>query len=609
MNFATAPLRCRLLVAAAAILLTGWALAGEADKPVALAATPGYDGFFRSGHFLPLAVKIENRSKPLEATLVVSSNALVIHQPVTLPSSSVQVIPFLVLPHPLHPVIEVQLVAGGKVEAFEKVHLQQPVAPGAALVAIAGGRQSEAMRFAALRKKLPEGSVICAVDRDCLPHDFRAFEAVDLLVLTDLSAEPEARYRDALTAWLRLGGRVLIIQPALDHAVSPFWRRFVPEVRFSPDSPPEFLRSGGVEPILDPAHPGLAGFRVGMGKVILSQYGQEPSTATEESRGEIAGAILKLLDLDPPPVHAANPLLAPEAYGMFGPPQWPRPLRTILSLSALGYALLMAVALKVLRAERPVAFAASVGGFVVAISAVVAAALLPDSTVALASVSTVHARPGEAVCGVTRHLAFSFATRSSTRADFVFPTKPLFYSELMFSRGPVHVWQRANAIESIVPAGYGRPTCFEQDGIVRFEGTLLARLDGDVLRVTNSLHSAARSPVMLHDAILTDGAWAVTVGELPCGPEAAARFDPAARAQLETLAWEQLAGRSPARHRVLKHWIGTHPAGGNAYLLAWSDSPVLPPVGGRFLTEQHVGTLWEIDLGPAPPPSNTPSTD
>ena len=80
-------------------------------------------------------------------------------------------------------------------------------------------------------------------------------------------------------------------------------------------------------------------------------------------------AILRLLALDTPPRRSSDPLLAPDVYELFEKPGWPRRVRTTIWISVLGYALAMAITLKVFGREKPIVFAALTVAFAAAFTA------------------------------------------------------------------------------------------------------------------------------------------------------------------------------------------------------------------------------------------------
>ena len=215
-----------LLLPLAPVLLPHAASFADGNASPSISATPGFSGFFRSGHFVPVNVKIQNDSRSIEGRLIISSDTMVIGERVKLSAPSAPSFSFLLAPQALHPAIDVRLVSQGKVVAAAKVPSLKAVPPDAALVVILGGTPA---CVAELSGKLPAGSQTCSVQPAELPDDFRGYEAVDLLVIGDPSWEPGPGQVQAMTDWLAVGGRMLVVRPPSGTAsISPVWQRVLP---------------------------------------------------------------------------------------------------------------------------------------------------------------------------------------------------------------------------------------------------------------------------------------------------------------------------------------------------------------------------------------------
>ncbi|HUS57655.1 MAG TPA: hypothetical protein VM141_03300 [Planctomycetota bacterium] len=565
--------------------------AGQTELSVSMSS--GFAGYFRHGHFTPVVVRVNTGPAPLSGRMVITSDAVTIEKQIAVPGSSAREY-YLAVPLSLGPIAELGLRSGARMEYQPKA-----VAPSARLIALLGGAPP---RIAALLRHLPEGSQTAQIEARDLPEDFRAYEALDLLLIADLSSAPRDEQRQAMTAWLTRGGRMLIVSPpAGADSISSFWRRFFPADHFRTQRRLEgremarSLRDAGLDVIYDERFESLAGFRVGLGRVMISQY--EHAYAND---GDDAAtlATLRLLELDRPPQRQPNPLLAPLAYEMSTPAEWPAGPRKTLWLAAVGYVLAMAITLIVLRSEKPLIFALSAVGFAAVFAAVIYLLLLPRSMVALESVSHACTQSGASSAASTRYVNFTTPGTGEVkvRASFDTPAKPLFYSDLMLSQGPVHVRVSNGASAYDTGLGSGRPTCFEQAGVLSFQGSVrITELSADRYAISNEMRTIGTGDAIdFSDLIFTDGTDAVFIERLALGESVTVDFSPGSRASLGRIVWDHFAATRPSQHRVLRHWISTNPPDGRLRLLGWNRMQPMPEISGRFLARKESETLWEI---------------
>ena len=586
-----------------------------AETAASMEATAGFAGFFRPGRFMPIAVKVQTGSESVDGTLIVTSDTLVVSQAVKLSAPATRDLGVLLAPQALHPAIEVQLISRGKPAALAKPEHVRAMPPDASLAALVGGTPAG---FSALLNKLPPGSQLAPVAPATLPADFRGYEALDLLVVGDLTSEPTAAQRQAMADWLARGGRMLVIQPVSRGSgragdISSFWRRFLPRGKFAGDGAQrgaalaQSLRAAGMDVFTDESHQGLVGFAVGLGRVLLADYAGEPAAATAEGRDALARAIIGLLDLpctEAPSSHGAASLLAPDIYELFPAASWPSATRRLLTFSAAGYAIVMMLALRVLRSEKMAIVIGVLAGFSLLLTAIVGAAVLPHSTVVLNTMSIAQTRAGASALAVTRYAAFASPVECDFTVGLDAPAKPLFYSDVMLARGPVHVDRQAGLqgngemLSYELAAGKGTPTVLEQPALGRIEGAIIADERGErAWSITNRAASLATGgPVVFSDIILTDGADALSLTELPPGKPVQVDLAAPGRVPAERLVWDRFARQAPMKYRVLRRWLHEHPPGSGVYLLCWSEPQFMPDVHAGFLAENHADTLWEIKL-------------
>jgi len=600
-----------------------------------ISITAGFSGYCRPGHFLPITLRIETRERPLRGPLIVSSDSIVLSRYIELPAPSVREIPILLAPHSANRAIEAKFIAHGTVAAQARLEALHPVPPTARMAALLDG---PAVRFASLLECLPEGSLMCRVAPEGMPRDYRGYDALDLLIAADLTTRLDAPQREALTLWLRRGGRLLIIMPADGFgSVSSFWRTFLPAELAALRERSlglEEIRRAGLAALHDEDLPGLLGFEFGLGKVLLSAYGQQrgpigamPFTGlgNKEVRHRIARAIVRLLDLEQPRCGSPAPLLARDAYDIFDEPSWPEKTRRGIWLAALGYVAVMAVALRVLVRERPGVCAGLLLAFSALFTGVMCFAVVPQSALVCqaASVATTSAVTNGAApkaphsAAVDRYIRFSSITGEGVEVGFREPVKPLFYSETMLRHGPVHLDDSGGLWRYEIAPGAegGAATCFQQAGVLALAGSITvepgaAGNPSGALLITNEMKNAATGePIVLEDAILTDGAGAVYVGALPCGKVCTVDFSPGRRRSLDRLVWDRfgpdsdLAGASGChRKRMLDRWAKQHLAGSGLWLLGWSEA-ITTSAGGRaevsetgFLARIEHPTLWQIEV-------------
>jgi len=605
-----------------------------AETSVSMKVEAGFAGFFRPGRFMPVAVTLQAGSESIDGRLIVASDTLVVSQAVKLSPPAARELNVLLVPQALHPRIEVQLISRGKPAALARPEHLRALPPDAALAALAGGTPAG---FSALLGKLPPDSQLAPVAPAMLPDDFRGYESLDLLVVGDLTSEPTARQRQAMADWLARGGRMLVIQPVPGGSgragdISSFWRRFLPRGKPWPPSPiskpgegvgvrgnggqrgPELarsLRAAGLDVFTDKEHEGLVGFAVGLGRVLLADYARESAAATAEGRDALAAAIVSLLDLTKaPPPQAAPSLLAPDIYELFDAASWPSATKRLLTFSVVGYAIVMILALRVLRSERMGIVIGVLAGVSVLLTAVVAAAVLPRSTVVLNTLTLARTRAGASALAVTRYMAFASPVEADcrSRTDFTVgtdaPAKPLFYSDTMLARGPVHVAVQAGQpgngemLSFELAAGRGTPSVLEQPAVGRIEGAISADESGfRAWTITNRAASLATGQqIVFSDIILTDGTDTLPLAELPPGKPVLADFESSNCVPAERLVWDRFAQRAPLKYRVLRRWLRDHPPESGIFLLCWSEPQFRPNVHARFLEVNCADTLWEIRL-------------
>ena len=587
------------------VSVLGERAAAQDTQPPALTVKSAFSGYFRTGHFIELNVTVETAQQPIRGELIVSSDTIVVRKAVNLQAPSIRNFKFLVAPNSLHPAVSVRLVSGGSVAASARPSSLKAIrdeqgGDSARLAALLG---TTAARFGELLSALPGDSRLVRTEPRDLPQDFRGYEPLDLLIIGDLSSDLAKPHRRAVTAWLRGGGRMLVVMPAngLDSASS-FWRRFFPAEVIGPGLEPPKLRqalqSAGLDVFTDEKHSGLVGFNFGLGKVLLSTYGQGPATATQQARREIAQAVVSLLGLDEPRGRSGSSLIDPGVYELFEESGWPRSTRTVIWLSSLGYALAMVIVLKVLGRERPAVFGASTGAFTAAFAAVVCFVILPGSTVAVQSASIAHTQAGSSALIATRYLHFASPADAAFRARFALPAKPVFYSDMMLSRGPAYARQLSDAWLYDLPAGGGGVSCFQQTCVVGFSGRIeVGEIQQGRFDVTNNAASAATGePMAFTDFILTDASVGAWVGELPAGHTVSAALSPGKSVRLGRLIWDRFAAEHPARFRMLRYWLAQHRPESGVYLLGWSRLHPMPPLQGRFLSREENDTLWEIRI-------------
>ena len=559
----------------------GKSLAREGASPT-LETSAGFSGCFRPGHFMPLTVKLETFDQPIMGDLLVHTDTMSIRRRINPPAESVRTFRFLLAPHSLNPAIDVQLVCGGMVVAADRVPAMEAVASTAVLATLLGDAPA---KYDALRKKLPKDSRLVSIGSEDLPEDFRACEAVDLLIIEDLSSELSARRREAITAWLRGGGRLLVIMPAGGIATTnDFWRTFLPREKLA-------------DVLADKDGGKLADFRVGLGTVVVSSHGQGSNIAHEAAREKVSEAILRRLGLRQPSAKADNSLVAPGVYELFDEPGWPAAVTRVISLAALGYALVMAIALKVLSREKRGVFALAAIGFAAAFTAVIYFAILPGSATTLQSASVAQTQAAASALLIRHHTYFASPADANAEVRFLAPAKPVFFSDTMLLRGPVNIEQRDGAWLVDIPMGVGKPTCFEQTFISRFNGSIDVEENDGRYKITNGAASiATNEPIALTDLLLTDARSAVFIDALPNGKAISVEFAPESAVRLGRAIHDAFAAGDPYRHRMLRRWLAEHSPGSGMYLLGWSR--LRPPAGvdGRFISEENHDTLWEIRI-------------
>jgi len=582
-----------------------WALSRQAlarsDQPPSLTAVPGFAGCFRPGHFLPLNVTIRTTQRSVIGQLIVSSDTIVIRKRVELPAPSVRTFNFLLAPQLLRPVVEVRLLSEGKIAAQTQLRSLRAVPASALLVSLVGNAPA---RFTPLVNKLPQGSQLSHAAAKELPTVFRGYEALDLLIIGDLSSELTNPQREAVTTWLRGGGSMLVIMPAGGiGSAGAFWQRFLPDevvniaLNLRGADRATAMRSSKLSVFADEKHPGLVGFNIGLGRVLLSTHGQGHIIAAQKAREDIAQAILHLLALDTPPRRSSDPLPAADVYELFEKPGWPRRVRTTIWISVLGYALAMAVTLKVFARERPIVFAAFTVAFAAAFTAGMYFAVLPGPRLTVQSVGIARARPGASALAVTHYLHLASPTDTDLSVTFAAPTKPLFFSDTMLAHGPVDIRQTADGWRYDMPPGAGKPFCFEQSRVSTFSGSIAIHVTDSRYEITNSAADLATgAPITLTDVILTDGADAILIRELSHGKTISVDLAPGEAIPIERLIWDTFAARRQCRYRLLRRWVAGHRPGSGTWLLGWSARRPEPPVRGRLLSREHKGTLWEIEV-------------
>ena len=586
----------------------------SAEPAVTMKAEAGFAGFFRPGRFMPVAVTLQAESESVDGRLIVLSDTLVVSQSVKLSAPATRELNVLLAPQALHPRIDAQLISRGKPAALAKPEHLRALPPGAILAALVGGTPAG---FSALLGKLPPDSQLAPAAPSSLPNDFRGYDSLDLLVIGDLMSEPTARQRQAMADWLARGGRMLVIQPSSAGSgraadISSFWRRFLPRGKFTGDGGErgrELARSlmaAGLDVFTDKGHQGLVGFAVGLGRVLLVDYAREPAAVTAEGRDALAAAIVGLLRLPRArSPHAEPSLIAPGIYELFPAAGWPSATKRLLTFSVAGYAIVMILALRVVRSERMAIVIGVLIGFSVLLTAVVAAAVLPRSTVVLNTLSVARTRAGASALDVTHYVAFASPVETDFAVGLDAPAKPLFYSDVMLARGPVHVGVQGDqpgngeVLSFELAAGKGTPTVLEQPAVGRIEGSILADQPGfgAPWAITNGAASLATGEsIRFFDIIVTDGEDALPLPELPPGKPVLADFESPRRLPAERVIWDQFAQRAPLKHGVLRRWLREHPPGSGIFLLCWSKPQFQPNAHARFLEANRADTLWEIRL-------------
>jgi len=176
----------------------------------------GFAGAVRVGVPVPVVVQISSLSESGPATLVIDAPGM---GPQAGPVVHSTVVPFEAVPDARRsfdvPVvlgnIRQPLVARVVVSGREVARRSVAITP-----ALVGGRIVVALsdEHAGLESlsRLEERVVSVYADADALPHRWQEYAAVDLLIIRDLDpARLDDEQRDALTTWVRLGGRLVVI--------------------------------------------------------------------------------------------------------------------------------------------------------------------------------------------------------------------------------------------------------------------------------------------------------------------------------------------------------------------------------------------------------------
>ena len=189
----------------------------EVAPGLRLEARPGFDGYYKSGYWLPVQVTAANAGPPLEGELRVltgsplSRDAVLYTAPLSLPTQSNKRVPLVVYLPRITGALTITLadndgrtvaeLPGSRLTELAPADLLYGVVssePGAFvfLENVAGGRRQAAVAFLTL---------------DDLPETGVAWSALDVLILDDVDAgRLSSAQRAALEGWIATGGQLVV---------------------------------------------------------------------------------------------------------------------------------------------------------------------------------------------------------------------------------------------------------------------------------------------------------------------------------------------------------------------------------------------------------------
>jgi hypothetical protein len=204
---------CLLLLSA---LLGGAAsVQAQDDGTLSLAATAGYDGYYKEGEWVPVHVAAANRGAPVEGTLrvVTGSNPndrVVYTSPLSLPTQSDKRVTFYVFLTGFASDLEVELLdEGGDLVASAEARLRR-LGAQALLYGVVSDEPVALDHLENVRGSRREAAV-AYLDVTQLPDIAPALGALDILVFAGAdSGRLAPEQRTALDAWVDLGGLLVV---------------------------------------------------------------------------------------------------------------------------------------------------------------------------------------------------------------------------------------------------------------------------------------------------------------------------------------------------------------------------------------------------------------
>lgn len=183
---------------------------------VTLAASAGFDGFYKDRTAVPVWVDVANTGAPLEATIAVTvgdssfGDSTFYTAPVSLPSGSAKRVPLYVYLPEFGADISVQLLAGDELIAETGTSSLSRMAAADLLYGVISPEPG-ALAFLGTVPAGREEAAVAFLTLDDLPDIAPGWQALDLLVLDDSDSSRLSReQQDALATWIENGGQLVV---------------------------------------------------------------------------------------------------------------------------------------------------------------------------------------------------------------------------------------------------------------------------------------------------------------------------------------------------------------------------------------------------------------
>ena len=284
------------LILALLLLLGAGARPGAAQGGLTVTARAGFDGFYKSGQWVPVTVTLGNNGAPIEGTVQIVTNPaspserLVYEAPITLPSQSRKLVTLYVQAPNFTSSLTVALLdETGNLVTEVKTNSLSQLSPDVLLYGVVTPEPGEFGFLENVAGTRPEAKV-AFLGLEELPETAAPWNNLDILIIHDSdTGQLTLAQREALAAWVDTGGQLVLTGGAGWQKTTAAFGDSLPVTISGSESVDDLpaLATAVGEPFRDPGPYVIANSSLTRGELLFHQDGLPILARQPQGRGAI----------------------------------------------------------------------------------------------------------------------------------------------------------------------------------------------------------------------------------------------------------------------------------------------------------------------------------